>query len=133
MNKPRCPVNNYHRDGQTRFDGNGGGCPVYQPNSFDGPKDDIEFSEPPLRIDGSAQHYNHRNNNDDYVQAGDLYRLMSEVEKIQLINNIVQAMQDVPESIQLRQIKHFMLADKKYGTDIAQGLSIDPQWVHSFI
>src|SRR3569623_540188 len=40
VNKPRCPVHHYHRDGQTRFDGNGGASPVYQPNSFGGPADD---------------------------------------------------------------------------------------------
>lgn len=126
VNKPRCPVHTYHRDGQTRFDGNGAGSPVYQPNSFDGLEDKADFSEPPLKIDGDARRYNHRDNNDDYTQAGDLYRLMTELEKMQLINNIVDAMKEVPKQIQMRQIKHFLLADKSYGSDIALGLSIDP-------
>ena len=124
VNKPRCPVRNYHRDGQTRFDGNGGGAPVYQPNSFDGPVDDASFGEPPLRIAGDADRYDHREGNDDHTQAGDLYRLMDEEEKKRLIANIVAAMQGVPHEIQARQIAHFSKADPKYGAGIADGLGI---------
>ena len=36
VNKPRCPVMNYHRDGFMRVDENGGGV-NYEPNSFNGP------------------------------------------------------------------------------------------------
>jgi hypothetical protein len=38
----------------------------YQPNSFDGPIDDKQFLEPPLKISGDADRYDHRKNNDDY-------------------------------------------------------------------
>lgn len=125
VNKPRCPVRSYQRDGQARFDGNGGGTPVYQPNSFDGPVDDARYSEPPLRIDGDADRYNHREGNDDYTQAGDLYRLMDGEAKVRLIGNIVGAMQGVPREIQVRQIGHFIKADPAYGEGIATGLGID--------
>jgi catalase len=54
VNKPRCPVNTYHRDGQTRFDGNNGGKVNYEPNSFDGPVDDPRLKEPALKINGDA-------------------------------------------------------------------------------
>ncbi len=126
VNKPRCPVHTYQRDGQTRFDGNGGGSPVYQPNSFDGPADNAAYAEPPLRIDGDADRYNHRDGNDDYTQAGNLYRLMDDAAKQRLIDNIVGAMQGVPRDIQVRQIGHFMKADPAYGEGIARGLEIDP-------
>jgi catalase len=76
VNKPHCPVNTYHRDGQTRFDGNYGSQVNYQPNSFGGPIDDKQFSEPPLKISGDAARYNHRDGNEDYSQAGDLFRLI---------------------------------------------------------
>jgi catalase len=125
VNKPRCPVHSYHRDGQTRFDGNGAGSPVYQPNSFDGPADNAAYAEPPLRIDGDADCYNHRDGNDDYTQAGDLYRLMDDAAKQRLIENIVGAMQGVPRDIQVRQIGHFMKADPAYGEGVARGLGID--------
>ena len=126
VNKPRCPMHAYHRDGQTRFDGNGGGSPAYQPNSFDGAADNADYAEPPLRIDGNADRYNHRDGNDDYTQAGDLYRLMDDDAKTRLINNIANAMQGVPKEIQVKQLVHFVKADPSYGKGIACKLGINP-------
>ncbi len=37
VNRPRCPVHHYYRDGQMRFDGNAEGAVNYEPNSFGGP------------------------------------------------------------------------------------------------
>ncbi len=125
VNRPRCPVHTYHRDGQTRFDGNGGGAPVYQPNSFAGPVDDARYQEPPLRISGDADRYDHWVGNEDYwTQAGNLFRLTDDAAQTRLINNIVGAMQGVPHDIQVRQIGHFYKADPAYGEGVAQGLGI---------
>jgi catalase len=125
VNKPKCPVMHYHRDGQTRFDGNFGRAPNYQPNSFGGPVDDVSVKEPPLKISGDADRYDHRAGNDDYTQAGNLYRLMSAEEKARLVANLVGAMQGVPREIQVRQIGHFTKADPAYGEAVARGLGID--------
>jgi len=124
VNKPRCPVHSYHKDGQLRFDGNGGDQPVYQPNSFGGPEDGGVPQEPPLRIDGDAARYDHREGNDDYGQAGDLYRLMTPEQRGELVANIVGAMKGVPESIQRRQLGHFHKADPEYGRKVAEGLGL---------
>ncbi|MEQ1630439.1 MAG: catalase [Gallionella sp.] len=124
VNKPRIPVQHYHRDGATRFDGNGGSAVNYQPNSFGGPVDVAAYKEPPLRISGDADRYDHRTGNDDYQQAGALYRLMSAEQKRQLIANLVGALQGVPEFIQVRQLKHFYQADPAYGQGVAEGLGI---------
>jgi len=80
INKPRSPVNSYHRDGQTRFDGNGGGKVNYEPNRFDGPIENPAVKEPALKLTGDAGRYNHRDGNEDYRQAGDLYRLMNKAD-----------------------------------------------------
>ena len=124
VNKPRILVQHYHRDGSTRFDGNGGSAVNYQPNSFGGPVDAVQYKEPPLRISGDADRYDHRAGNDDYQQAGALFRLMSAEQKRQLIENLVGAMQGVPEFIQVRQLKHFYQADPAYGQGVAEGLGI---------
>jgi len=129
VNKPRCPVHHYHRDGQTRFDGNFGRSPNYQPNSFDGPVDNPAVMEPPLRISGDAARYDHRIGNDDYTQAGNLYRLMDADARTRLVNNLVGALKGVPTFIQLRQIGHFYKADPEYGSRVAGGLGIDIQEV----
>lgn len=125
VNKPRCPVHSYHKDGQTRFDGNGDDQVVYQPNSFSGPVDDARYKEPPLQIDGDADRYDHWVDNEDYYsQAGDLFRLMDEDARQRLIDNLVGAMKDVPHTIQVRQIGHFHKADSGYGERVAQGLGV---------
>ena len=129
VNKPHCPVHHYQRDGQTRFDGNAGSAVNYQPNSFDGPVDDVKYKEPPLKISGDADRYDHRAGNDDYTQAGNLFRLMNDDQKRQLIGNLVGAMQAVPKFIQVRQLKHFYQADPAYGTGVATGLGVNVEEV----
>lgn len=131
VNKPRCPVHTYQRDGQTRFDGNGAATPVYQPNSFDGAADNYPVQEPALRINGDADRYDHREENDDYSQAGDLFRLMTPEKQQELIDNLVTAMGDVPRDIQRRQIGHFMKADRAYGEGVAKGLGVEAEAVSS--
>lgn len=124
VNKARCPVHSYHRDGSMRFDGNEGGSVSYEPNSFDGPVQNPSFKEPPLCISGDADRYDHHVGNDDYTQAGNLFRLMKPDEKKRLIENLVNAMKPVPRHIQERQLQHFFKADPEYGKGVAQGLGL---------
>ncbi len=120
VNRPRCPVHSYHRDGAMRFDGNEGGKVNYEPNSFGGPVEDPRFKEPPLKISGDADRYDHREGNDDYSQAGDLFRLMSPAQRELLMDNIAAAMQGVPAEFLRRQIEHFRKADPAYGEGVAK-------------
>jgi catalase len=124
VNKPRCPVHSYARDGQMRFDGNDGGRVNYEPNSFDGPVEDHRFKEPPLKVSGDADRYDHRQGNDDYTQAGDLFRLMTPAQQAKLMDAIAGAMASVPEPIALRQIGHFAKADPAYGGGVAKRLGL---------
>ncbi len=124
VNQPRCPVHTYHRDGAMRFDGNGGASVNYEPNSFGGPKEDARFKEPPLAIKGAADRYDHRVGNDDYTQAGNLFRLFSQAERDRLMDAIAGAMTGVPEFIQRRQIGHFAKADPAYGAGVAKRLGL---------
>ncbi len=125
VNKPHTEVNTYHRDGQARFDGNFGGAVNYEPNSMGGPVDDQKFLEPPLKISGDADRYDHRLGNDDYTQPGNLFRLMTADQKEQLFNNLAAAMSDVPERIKVRQLVHFFKADPAYGRGVAAKLGMD--------
>jgi len=125
VNRPRCPVHNYFRDGQMRFDGNGGGSVNYEPNSLGGPVQDSSVKEPPLRISGDADRYDHRDGNDDYTQAGDLFRLMSADQQRQLFSNIAAAMKGVPEEIVRRQLAHFAKADTAYAAGVATALGLN--------
>ena len=114
VNRPKCDVATYHRDGSMRYDDNGGGSVNYEPNSMGGPVEDPRFKEPPLKISGDADRYDHREGNDDYTQAGNLYRLLPEDERGRLHAAIAGAMQGVPSEIIERQLAHFEKADPAY-------------------
>ncbi len=125
VNKPQgCPVHNYQRDGAMRVDGNGGGRPNYEPNSFGGPTQTGVASEPPLRIRGDAAHYDHREGNDDYAQAGALFRLIGAEAQDRLMDNIAGSLGKAPLFIQQRQLKHFLAADPAYGEGVAKRLGL---------
>jgi catalase len=125
VNRPRAAsADNYQRDGAMRFDDNGGGRVNYGPNSFDGPVAVPSAAEPPLALSGEARRYDHRAGNDDFTQAGDLYRLMKEDERARLIENLAGAMHTVPREIQLRQVPHFARADREYGARVAKALGL---------
>jgi len=124
VNRPRCPVHTYYRDGSMRFDDNGKGSVNYEPNSFDGPVEDPSVKEPPLAIAGDADRYDHRDGNDDFSQAGDLFRLLPTDERNRLMDAIAGAMKGVPEEIATRQVAHFTNADPAYGAGVAQRLGL---------
>ena len=42
-----------------------------------GPVEDSRSLEPPLKVSGDADHYDHRAGNDEYTQPGNLFRLMN--------------------------------------------------------
>ncbi len=127
VNKPQgCPVHNYQRDGAMRFDGNGGRGPNYEPNSFGGPTQaGPSAGEPPLRISGDATRYDHREGNDDYAQAGALFRLIGPEAQARLIGNIVGSLSQAPAAIQRRQLEHFFKADPAYGKGVAAALGLE--------
>jgi catalase len=126
INRPHAAqVSNYQRDGQMRFDNNGGPSVNYEPNSFGGPKADPAFKEPPLKISGDADWYDQKRGVDeDYIQPGDLYRLMPSDEKKRLVDNIVGSLKRVPKEIQEKMVVHFRKADKSYGDGVAKGLGL---------
>jgi catalase len=130
----RCPfaVNNHERDGQMRVDGNGGSAPNYFPNSFDDIVADPAYKEPSWNLGSSVADWYDRNaegENDHYTQPGDLYRLMPEQQKQDLIQNIVNAMKGISgpkkEIITNRQLCHWFRADINLGMAIAKGLELD--------
>jgi catalase len=125
VNAPKCPVHNYNKDGAMRFFDNNAANPdaYYEPNSFSGPAQDPTVAEPPLKISGDVDRYNHRIGNDDYTQPGNLFRLFDEGQRKRLFSNIATAMTGVPEFIVERQLGHFDKADPAYGAGVRAALA----------
>ncbi|HRF09142.1 MAG TPA: catalase [Xanthobacteraceae bacterium] len=125
VNKPRSAVNTYHADGSMRLAGHENPDAYYEPNTVGGPAQAEQYREPPLKISGDADRYNHRDGNDDYRQPGDLFRLMTADQKQQLFHNIKAAMDGVPVEIIKRQLVHFYKADPEYGKGVAAAVGVE--------
>ena len=127
VNRPHAAVNNYQRDGAMRSDDNGGPAGNYEPNSFGGPVENPALKEASYgyELHGIAARWDHREGNDDYTQAGNLFRLLPPDERARLIDNLVDHMRPVSKEVQLRQLRHFYKADPAYGEGVAKGLGID--------
>ncbi|MFT7668779.1 MAG: catalase [Planctomycetota bacterium] len=82
------------------------------------------MKEPALALDGAADRYNHRHDNDDYIQAGNLFRIFSTEQQERLFASIAGAMKGVPEEIVERQLAHFIRADEAYGAGVRKALPI---------
>jgi len=126
INRPLATVaNTYQRDGFMRFDDNGGASVNYEPNSFGGPKADPAYNEPPLKISGDANRYEQKRGvDDDFVQPGNLFRLMTPDERKRLVENIVASLKKAQRDIQGRIVPYFYKADKAYGEGVEKGLGL---------
>ncbi|KAF7775061.1 catalase [Pseudoalteromonas citrea] len=125
VNAPKCPVNNYQRDGAFA-----GVCPFsgniksdknsvnFYPNdrSNEGaPSPDITVAEPPMPLAQNAWLKPHNQDHEDYyTQAGDLFRLMSAEQQLQVATNIAGGLSAANEHIQQRMLEQFDKADPQY-------------------
>lgn len=125
VNAPRNQSHSYHRDGQMRVDGNFGSTLGYEPNSYGEWQEQPEFSEPPLALDGAADRWNFREDDDDYyTQPRLLFRLMSPSQQKVLFENTARAMGDAPKEVKVRHIKNCQNADPAYGKGVAEAMGI---------
>ncbi|MEU4133575.1 catalase [Streptomyces wuyuanensis] len=135
VNHTQLPVNapkavpggadNYGRDGLmatrngSRHDKN------YEPNSYAGPVQTDAALSAPLALYGhtgthaAPQHAK----DDDFHQAGELYRLMSEEEKSRLVANIAGGLSQVSrDDVVEKNLAHFHAADPDYGTRVEEAV-----------
>ena len=125
VNRAKCEVHSFHRDGQMRVDGNEGPRKGYSPNSIG------EWQVKGTKVayspsNGVAMRYNpYEDRTDDcFYQPGDLYRLMTEEKRRRLIENTAADIMPVTDNIKYRHAAHCYLADSEYGTRLAEALSL---------
>lgn len=129
VNSPRCPVHHYQRDGAMAgmpaafgTENNQGGGVNYYPNdrvAEGAAAPDASVTEPPMPILGDAwlKAYDTQEE-DNFSQAGDLFRLMSDDQKDQLTSNIADGLSQANASIQARMLAQFSAADPDYAARI---------------
>ncbi|MFF2010970.1 catalase [Streptomyces sp. NPDC058195] len=126
VNAPRTAVvDNYGRDGLhatrngSRHDKN------YEPNSYAGPAQTDAALSAPLAVHGwTGTHAapSHAKD-DDFFQAGELYRLMSEDEKGRLVANIAGGLSQVSrDDVIEKNLAHFHAADADYGRRVEEAV-----------
>lgn len=122
INQPYCAkLNNHQRDGAMTVNGNFGSAPNYEPNSQGGPTQVGKYGAiSAFQVSGNAERYVVPLTDDDFVQAGNLFKLMNTEQKNLLINNVAGALRGAKKHIQERQIPHFKRADPKYGEGVEQ-------------
>lgn len=124
----RARVQTYQRDGPMNVNGNNGGKPNYEPNTFGGPVAREEFRQSPVKITGLAMRYKVAHPNCDFAQPGALYRkVMTDYDRDHLIANVVGHLKQANRDLQERQLRHFYKADPEYGQRVAQGIGFPVQ------
>lgn len=125
VNAARCPVHSYHRDGAMRVDSNFGSTLGYEPNSYEEWKEQPDYREPPLKINGAADHWNYREDDSDYYsQPRALFHIMTPAQRQVLFENTARAMGDAPEHVKRRHIDNCTKCDPAYGAGVAKALGM---------
>ena len=101
-NSYRSHVNNYHRDGESRVDGNSGSSVNYEPNTLGGPAPDPKWAAAKFDVSGQAGRFKYTHPNDDFEQPRKFYReVLDEGAKQRIAENIAGHMADV--TLELKQ------------------------------
>jgi len=126
VNKPRCPVMHYMRDGQGATAETYGSAPNYWPNTRSNtPMPSERFADPAWDLGQAVvDRYDSTIDHDDYTQAGNLYRMFDEAHRDRLALRIAGVLGQARPEIQMRQLCHFARADADYGRRIAAKLGI---------
>ncbi|MCI3238494.1 catalase [Streptomyces spinosisporus] len=126
VNAPRATVaSNYGRDGLMAVNSQGRHAKNYEPNSYDGP---VETGRPlaaPLPVTGHTGTHEAplHTKDDDFVQAGELYRLMSAEERSRLVANIAGGLAQVTrDDVVRKNLAHFHAADPEYGRRVEEAV-----------
>ncbi|KAF9295984.1 hypothetical protein BGZ74_010530 [Mortierella antarctica] len=109
-------VSNQQRDGYMSVQGNSGAAPNYEPNSFGGAQQTgVAKTYSDFELNAIAARHIITLSDEDFVQPGNLYRLMSAEEKSDLIDNMAGHLKNAKAFLQERQVGHIKRADKEWG------------------
>lgn len=124
VNRPIVQVNNNTQDGPMRYFYNEGSI-NYKPNTLNN-NEPIEHSggkEDPIYVEGEVVRET-IDKSDDFAQAGERFRTMSDKDKSTLVDNIAADMWEVDLKIKLRAIENFSKADEEFGRRVKEKLKI---------
>ncbi|WP_054025506.1 catalase [Bacillus sp. FJAT-28004] len=124
VNCPYAPVRNHQRDGAMTMQADP--SPVnYEPNSSsESPKEKQVYADSLAPLQGSAGRQK-IDKTDDFTQAGERYRSLSEEQQANLLANLTGELEQTNDDIRLRAICNFFRADRELGMKLSQALGVD--------
>jgi catalase len=124
VNASRCPFHNQQRDGQMAIS-NGGAEQNYATVDAAGVNQSgFGHGDPGWALNGVAGRYDGRGKEDDFTQAGNLFRILSAAEQQKLFDNLAGPLSQVSDEILQRQLGHFDKADPAYGAGVRAALAL---------
>ncbi|WP_417455759.1 catalase [Kordiimonas sp.] len=134
VNAPKCPVHHYQRDGAMagmnvcpvtgRAANQDSGVNFFPNDRDDAPKPKPSVMEPPMPLEEEAWVGFHESRDEDnFTQAGDLYRLMSDDQKDQLAANIAGGLVHASASAQARMLNQYSAADPDYAARVKAAMA----------
>ncbi len=121
VNRPRCPFHHQQRDGAMAVE-NGGAAPNYDPVRAQAAFSGFGHGDAGWPLEGSAGRHDSRASDDHFTQAGNLFRLLDDEAKRELIENIAGSLSQADAAVQDRQIGYFLNADPAYGQGVAEAI-----------
>lgn len=129
VNRPLCPVHNFQRDGAMAQNQLGTPEQISGVNFYPNEQTNLattnpENQEPPLPLlsDSWVKAYA-TEDEDNFSQAGSLFRLMSHNQKSQLVANISAGLKQATAEIQAKMLHQFFAADPEYGKLVQAALN----------
>ncbi|NMM36745.1 MAG: catalase [Glaciimonas sp.] len=122
VNAPRCPFHNHQADGAMAIH-SGSTTPNYENVDAAGTNPSgFGHGDAGWELSGIAGRYDGRVKEDDYTQAGNLFRLLPAQEKQNLFDNMAGPLSQVNVEIMERQLAHLDQADAAYGAGVRAAL-----------
>lgn len=92
---------------------------------LDNGKSSLSTKEPPLKINGDADFWNYREDDNDYFsQPRALFELMTPEQQQALFDNTARAMGDALDFIKYRHIRNCYACHPAYGEGVAKALGL---------
>ncbi len=123
VNSPKCPFHTHQRDGQMAIHNSGSAVnyETVQPTRHQ--VGGFGHGDAGWQLQGIAGRYDERGKDDDFTQAGNLFRILDAAEKQKLFNNLAAPLSQVNSDTLMRQLAHFDKADLAYGSGVRAALA----------
>jgi len=113
VNKPRCPLRNYQRDGPQNMEQDD--SPNYFPNSFSGPQEQRTQAHIGIKYEGVEGRYQ-SSDEDNFSQPATFWKdVLDDKEKEALVQNIAGHLKNAKKFLQERAIGNFAKVNSEFG------------------